>query len=223
VTADIPKMAIITPFGLFEYHFMPVGLSNAAQNFQLMMDCTLDGLEGFHTWTIPESDLQTGKRTFLTWKLFLQHWPPMVSRLTWTSVFFLFQLWNFLATTYWRQDQPRSRHRHQNMPPPSGHQAIATLSRHGEFLPPFFAKLQTGVAPFNRSPEGGPKTLEWIDKAQEAFKNAKLLLAALVLLQHPFSNAELSPLMPQIPISAASCSKNRGTIGDLLVFSLKID
>ncbi len=22
-TADIPKMAIITPFGLFEYHFMP--------------------------------------------------------------------------------------------------------------------------------------------------------------------------------------------------------
>ncbi len=44
--ADIPKTAIITPFGLFEYLFMPFGLSNAAQNFQRMMDRTIDGHEG---------------------------------------------------------------------------------------------------------------------------------------------------------------------------------
>jgi hypothetical protein len=39
-------MAIITPFGLFEYLFTPFGLSNAAQTFQHMMDRTTDGLEG---------------------------------------------------------------------------------------------------------------------------------------------------------------------------------
>jgi hypothetical protein len=33
--------------------------------------------------------------------------------------------------------------------PPPGHQTIATLSGHGEFLPPFFAKLRTSVAPIN--------------------------------------------------------------------------
>ena len=44
--ADIPKTAIITPFGLFEYLFTPFGLSNAAQTFQRMMDRTVDGLEG---------------------------------------------------------------------------------------------------------------------------------------------------------------------------------
>jgi hypothetical protein len=45
-TKDIPKIAIITPFGLFEYLFTPFGLSNAAQTFQRMMDRTTDGLEG---------------------------------------------------------------------------------------------------------------------------------------------------------------------------------
>ena len=35
---DIPKMAIVTPFGLFEYVRMPFGLRNAAQTFQRLMD-----------------------------------------------------------------------------------------------------------------------------------------------------------------------------------------
>jgi hypothetical protein len=49
-TEDIPKTAIITPFGLFEYLFTPFGLSNAAQTFQRMMDRTTDGLKGVHIW-----------------------------------------------------------------------------------------------------------------------------------------------------------------------------
>jgi hypothetical protein len=44
--ADIPKTAIITPFGLFELLLTPFGLSNAAQTFQRMVDRTTDGLEG---------------------------------------------------------------------------------------------------------------------------------------------------------------------------------
>jgi hypothetical protein len=43
---DIPKMAIVMPFGLFEYLFMAFGLCNAAQTFQQMMDSTTDSLEG---------------------------------------------------------------------------------------------------------------------------------------------------------------------------------
>ncbi len=35
---DVPKTVIVTPFGLFEYLFMPFGLSNAAQTFQRLMD-----------------------------------------------------------------------------------------------------------------------------------------------------------------------------------------
>ncbi len=56
--ADIPKKtAIIMPFGLFEYLFMPFGLSNAAQTFQRMMDCTTDGLEGVFAYMDDEKKI----------------------------------------------------------------------------------------------------------------------------------------------------------------------
>ena len=36
--ADIPKTAIVTPFGLFKFVHMPFGLRNAAQTFQRFID-----------------------------------------------------------------------------------------------------------------------------------------------------------------------------------------
>ena len=41
---DIPKTAITTLFGLYEYTVMPFGLSNAAQTFQKFIDTVLRGL-----------------------------------------------------------------------------------------------------------------------------------------------------------------------------------
>lgn len=42
---DIPKTAITTPFGLFEFPYMTFGLRNAAQTFQRFIDEVLLGLE----------------------------------------------------------------------------------------------------------------------------------------------------------------------------------
>jgi hypothetical protein len=43
--ADIPKRAIATPFGLFEFPFMVFGFKKAAQTLQCLTDNILMGLE----------------------------------------------------------------------------------------------------------------------------------------------------------------------------------
>jgi len=58
--ADIPKTAIITPFGLFEYLFMGFGLRNAAQTFQRTVDQKCRDLKFLFTYL---DDSRLGSKT----------------------------------------------------------------------------------------------------------------------------------------------------------------
>ncbi len=56
----------------------------------------------------------------------------------------------------------------------------------------FWPKCAEVLKPLTDLLKGGAKTLEWTVSAQEAFQNARRLLAAAVPLQHPAPNSELS-------------------------------
>ena len=49
-TSDIPKTAIMTPFGLFEFVRMPFGLRNSAQSFQRFIDQVLHGVTNTYAY-----------------------------------------------------------------------------------------------------------------------------------------------------------------------------
>ena len=51
--ADVPKIAVITPFGLFEIFRMPFYLRNAAQNFKRFIKQVTHGLD-FVFWYIDD-------------------------------------------------------------------------------------------------------------------------------------------------------------------------
>ncbi len=66
--------------------------------------------------------------------------------------------------------------------------------------------------------KGGPKTLEWTTMAQEAFQNAKRLLATAIPLQHPTLQAELSLATDTSDNHIGGVmQRNLGTIGDHVV------
>lgn len=48
--SDVPKTAIITPFGLFEFNYMTFGLCNAAQTFQRHINEVLRGLDFIYVY-----------------------------------------------------------------------------------------------------------------------------------------------------------------------------
>jgi hypothetical protein len=98
-TTDIPKTAIITPFGLFDYLFMPFGLFYAVQTFQCMMDRMIDGLEGVFAY-IDDSPAGSPDRQIrlLLLEVFSTLWLPMVPPSTLRNAFLRSPPRKFLAT-----------------------------------------------------------------------------------------------------------------------------
>jgi hypothetical protein len=84
----------------------------------------------------------------------------------------------------------------------------------------FLPKCAQILKPLTDLRKGGAKTLEWTVSTQEAFQNAKHLLAAAVPLQHPAPNAELSLATDASHTDIGGVmQKNQETFGDHLVFS----
>lgn len=64
----VPKLAYITPFGLYQFRITPFGMKNALATFQRMVDKPLDGLQDFYSSYVDDIAVCND-----TWKEHLRH------------------------------------------------------------------------------------------------------------------------------------------------------
>jgi hypothetical protein len=185
----VAKRVMITPFGLFEYLFMPFSLRNTAQTFQCFMDslfkhlpfvfCYLDDLI-IASHTLEEHHEHLRQIFTILQENGLQINPAKC----------VFAVAEFLGH---RADQhgvrPLQRHVQaiSDFPPPQDvlqlQKFLGMVNFYRRFLPGIACTLQ----PLTDALRGAPKTLEW-PPAATAFGVAKAALAAAVPLAFPALN-----------------------------------
>ena len=193
---DVPKTAITTPFGMFEYLYMPFGLRNAAQTFQRLMDFIFGFLAFVFVYL---DDLIIYSRDEKEHEDHLQQVLQLLSKNGLVinpakCVFFQKEV-EFLghtvdSTGVW----PLSRHVQaiNNFPPPTDIKALQRFLGLVNFYRRFLAGAACFLKPLTDALAGSPKKLEWTSTMQQAFEKAKAAVAAAVKLVHPEPGATVS-------------------------------
>ena len=193
---DIPKTAICTPFGLFEYIFMPFGLKNAAQTFQRLMDKLFRHLPFVFVYLddilIASRDLAEHMRHLRQVFQILRDAGLQINpaKCTFCAASLTFLGHNVDSSGI----SPMEKHVKAltDFPPPSDlkqlQRFLGLINFYRRFLPGIAGTLQ----PLTDLLRGNPKTLVWSDSAAAAFGAAKTALAAATSLVHPLPGAVIS-------------------------------
>jgi hypothetical protein len=191
---DIQKTAIVTPFGLFEYVFMPFGLMNAAQTFQRLMDRLFRSLPFVFTYLddhlIASRTLEEHMEHLSQFFQVLQDngLNPAKCTFATSSVKCLGHMVSESGIT----PLPKHVTAIQEFPAPNTikqlQQFLGMINFYRRFLPRIAATLQ----PLTDLLRGNPKTLEWTASAADAFAAVKAALVAAVPLSHPAPEATLA-------------------------------
>lgn len=197
---DVPKTAVITPFGLFEFLRMPFGLSNAAQSFQRFIDQVLNGLPYCFAYIddilIASPDLSTH----------LLHLRQVLERLQLhglvinpskcvfgaSSLTFL----GHVVSASGIAPVPEKVTAVKEFPQPENTRQLREFLGMVNFYRRFLPKCATVLQPLTallagpQRPKVRPVT--WTSEADAAFTAIKSMLADVSLLAHPVPDAPLS-------------------------------
>ena len=187
---DVPKTAIATPFGLYEFIRMPFGLKNAAQTFQRMMDEVSQQLPGVFIYlddvlvasASPAQHLRQLRQLFEALKRF-----GLVINQAKRELEFL---GHCVTSEGIRPLADKVRAVTQYEQP----KMVKSLQRFLGMLN-FYRRFLPGVAevlrPLTDALAGAPKRLTWTRCMTSAFRKAKERLVSATLLVHPHSSAQL--------------------------------
>ena len=190
--SDIPKTAVTTPFGLFEFLRMPFGLKNAAQTFQRFMDKVLRGLDfcyGYIDDILIASPNPEEHRYHL--RLVLERLNEYGILINPQKCEFGVQSLNFLGH---RVDSTGIHPLEEKVqvirdfPLPTTQRKLREFLGLVNFYHRFVPNCAGILQPLNAllsGPKDRSKTLVWTDTASSAFEKIKDTLANTTLLSHP--------------------------------------
>ncbi|UYV84202.1 hypothetical protein LAZ67_X001507 [Cordylochernes scorpioides] len=212
---DIPKTAVITSFGLFEFPRMSFGLCNAAQTFQRLINEVLQGLDFAYAYiddVLIASDSENQHVSHLQ-QLFgrLRDYGLTINETKCTfgqpSVKFL----RFIITNAGISPDPQRVQAIKDIPIPDTVGKTSTFS---------------GYAPLHAMVEGRKNaSCQWTPTALQAFDQCKFQLANAALLHHPFSEAPLCLTVDasDFAVGAALHQQVGNNFQPIAFFSRKLD
>lgn len=197
---DIPKTAICTPFGLFEFKYMTFGLRNAAQTFQRLIHDVLRGLDFLFAYLDDIFIFSKSERQHL------QHLEQVFSRLTQHNLAINITKCEFGKSHIQFLGHRVSAKGIEPLPDKvkviKEYQRPTTVSELKTFLAmvnfyrrflPHAIQSQLPLLPFLKGNKKRDKTvIEWTNDTNSAFESCKNQLANSTLLNHPKHGASLS-------------------------------
>jgi len=195
----IPKTAVITPFGLFEFLRMPFGLKNAGMSFQRMMDQLFHGLDFVFVYIddilVASPDMETHIRDLeVVFNKLRTH--GLVLNLD-KCVFARRQV-DFLGHVISADGSaplPSKVEAVNKHPQPATvkdmQQFLGMLNFYRKFIPAA-AKILRPLTDALKGGQSGSTRLQWSAEMKAAFSAAKSSLVAATVLAHPVVGARLS-------------------------------
>ncbi|UYV73849.1 hypothetical protein LAZ67_11001128 [Cordylochernes scorpioides] len=227
---DIPKTAVITPFGFFEFPRMSVGLCNAAQTFQRLINEVLQGLDFAYAYiddVLIASDSENQHVSHLQ-QLFgrLRDYGLTINETKCTfgqpSVKFL----GFIITNAGISPDPQRVQAIKDIPIPD---TVGKLRRFLGMLNFYWRCLPNAAstqAPLHAMVEGRKNaSCQWTPTALQAFDQCKFQLANAALLHHPFPEAPLCLTVDasDFAVGAALHQQVGNNFQPIAFFSRKLD
>ncbi|KMQ86466.1 pol polyprotein [Lasius niger] len=196
---DIPKTAITTPFGMFEFPYMSFGLRNAAQTFQRFIDEVLRGLDYCYAYI---DDILIASETT---EEHCEHLRVLFERLQEYGVIVnpakcVFgqpevEFLGYQVTGDGTRPLPARVKAIADYEEPRTAKELRRFLGMINFYRRFLPKAAEIQAPLNELLHGevkGKTPITWTPQAQEAFKITKESLTQATLIAHPKLNAELA-------------------------------
>ncbi|BHF78003.1 hypothetical protein SprV_0602111300 [Sparganum proliferum] len=193
---DIPKTAVTTPFGLFEFLRMPFGLRNASQTFQRFIDRVLRGLPFVYVYI---DDVLVASRDV---EEHLQHLTLLFDRfqqlgvtlhpakciLGATSLEFL----GHLIDSNGIRPLPSKFAAIRDFPPPTSKRQLQRFLGMVNFYRRFLPNCADTILPLTNLLSGSKRTFELTPATLTSFEQVKALLADATLLTHYHADAPIS-------------------------------